>query len=362
MQHVGTCVKIMWLVAREYAHYCWSGDYAQYVDNILLGLKSKVVLFTKIYQCLTNKEELLNNQVLYDGMKRYTSFATYTEDEINTECLDTIESTYGIIIDRRVIHSGMIALVYKGVMDGRDIIVKIKRKGIVAKLIYSCEFIKAVYRVWPIANNIYLILQPFVENIDDIIEQCDFGNEIRNLEIAKRDLGPLTFIHVPTPFNRDEHRQADTDFILMEYLAGDEMPVLTEENKLIYFERFIELILYTHLNNIIYHADLHPGNLLYMSNGSFGLIDYGMAIHPSPVLQKISYSLITLLYTTADSVNLDETLADVSFVEEFKELVIPPLDIETLERAGLVDKVETILRNISYPLFKQFMIKKRMIN
>ena len=111
--------------------YLWYGKTPIFYQQTLQLLRDNNILFTKIFQSLATTANLSLSPDQQAELMRFTNNVSYTEQEINYKCLTHIEQTYNVQIDRRVINSGMIALVFKGVdSSGNKIIIKLKRNGI----------------------------------------------------------------------------------------------------------------------------------------------------------------------------------------------------------------------------------------
>jgi len=330
------CTKILWL-------YLWHGKTVVFYKRALQLIRNENILFTKIFQSLANSHNVNFSPELQLQFQQYAANTSYIESEINYESLDEIESNYNVQIDRRVINSGMIALVFKGVdASGEQIIVKLKRKNITAHLQQGCDSITTLYQyaAYLFPNNIYVrVMKPFITNINDIIEQSDFIKEIANMKQAKEEFKPLTFIQIPTVYNKT---MSETEYIIMEFIDGTHiLPIATsEEERLVRMEQFGTFTSYSFLYNTIQHTDLHSGNILFTPNG-LGIIDYGMAIHVNDETHEILLSIAAIIR--------DQTpLHEIDIIDTFKEFFSPPIN-----KAELTDiqAVEDIIISIAQPLF-----------
>lgn len=327
--------------------YLWFGKGPVFYSRALQLLRNNNILFTKIFQSLANSNPVRLNPDLRTQLQKYTANTSYTEDEINYETLDKIERTHGVQIDRHVINSGMIALVFKGTdSSGNPVIVKLRRNSIVEQLRIGCTSVATLYkwasRLKP--KNIYIrILRPFIRNIGDIIEQCNFSKEIRNLRQAKEDFAPLDFIQIPTVYNTDD--TDDTDYILMEYIDGvHTLPAsTTEEERARYMEKYATFASYMFLFNAIQHTDLHNGNILFTPTG-LGIIDYGMAIQPSDEIHEIILNICNIIRG-------NQQLHEIDFIDTFKELFDPPL-VKSEMPPEIRRKVEDICISIAQPMIE----------
>jgi len=330
--------------------YLWYGKATPFYTKALQKLRDTNILFTKIFQSLANTKSLELDPHLRPHLQKYTTNTSYTENEINYETLHQIEREYGVQIDRNVINSGMIALVFKGTdSSGNPIIVKLKRNNIVAILRNGCASVLAFYKIvsYFYPRNIYVrILRPFIENIDDIIEQCDFNKEIANLRQAKADFADLEFVQIPTVYNKGS---TEIEYILMECIDGTHLlpPTTTEQQRINYMEQFCIFHIYALLSNAIQHTDLHSGNIMFTKTG-IAIIDYGMAIQADDNMHEVILSICEIIRD-------DPPLHEIDFIDTFQYVFDPPLSRATIP-PELVRKVEDNIISIVYPMLSQIDI------
>ena len=339
LSHVYTWCK---LSVQVLLLYMLLGKTADFYEHVLYLLRTENILFTKIFQSLANSSHEQIPSELRGQLQRYNANASYTEDDINYEALDAIETEHDIQIDRTVINSGMIALVFKGTdAAGTPVIVKLKRRGITKSLHNGCRSIKEFYLLvayW-YPQNIYVrLLRPFIRNIDDIIDQCNFSREIANLKTAKEDFAPLSFIQIPAVYNRPAR---ETEYILMEYIDGVHVlpPDTSEEVRLKYMEQYFVGSFFSLIANTIHNTDLHSGNILFTEAG-FGLIDYGMAI-------QLDDEWHDAVLTLAELVRDKRPVHEIDFIETFKHIFEPPLVKAEIPN---VRAVEELCKNIVQPM------------
>ena len=242
----------------------------------------------------------------------------------------------------------MIALVFKGYdTSGTPIIIKLKRKDITQHLQKGCDSISLFYSyaAWYAPKNIYVrILKPFITNISDIVEQCNFAQEIANMKKAKEEYEPLTFIQIPAVYNKTP---TETEYIVMEFIEGIHVlpPNTSEDIRLDYMEKFGTFTTYGFLYNAIQHTDLHSGNILFTPTG-LGVIDFGMAIQVSDEIHEIILSV-------AEIIKDQPPFHDIDFIEKFKDLFSPPLIKAEIKNP---QKVEDIIISIAQPLIESIEI------
>jgi tRNA A-37 threonylcarbamoyl transferase component Bud32 len=341
VSHVYTWAKLLSYIS---GLYLWYGRTPIFYKKTLQLLRNENILFTKIFQSLANSSNFHASPELKHQFQLYAANTSYSDSEIDYECLDKIEQDYTLQLDRRVINSGMIALVFKGYdASGTPIIIKLKRKNITQHLQKGCDSIALFYNyaAWYAPQNIYVrILKPFITNISDIVEQCNFTQEIANMKRAKEDYEPLTFIQIPTVYNKSP---AETEYIVMECIEGTHVlpPNTSEEVRLDYMEKFGTFTTYGFLYNAIQHTDLHSGNILFTPTG-LGVIDFGMTI-------QVSDEIHDILLAVGEIIKNQPPLHEIDFIDTFKELFAPPLIKADIKNP---QKVEDIIISIAQPLIE----------
>jgi len=267
-------LTIFFILMYEFLCYLLFRNKILLYKNLIKRLTKLNIIFIKIIQWITvdNGDIELNNIV-----KNITNNVEYSNEDIDHPLITDIEnySNNELVIDRIPINSGTIALVYKGKLNNKDVIIKMKRKNIKQKLNDVVHFL----------NNIVYIIEhiPFINienysikdilkyNMHNFVKQSDFHLEATNIQIFYNNYINESNIIIPKVYIKYTNRFDDV--IVMEYLDGKH---LTEINnnyydyilKILYF---LNTSLYNH--NII-HSDIHPGNILFMDD-KIGIIDFG---------------------------------------------------------------------------------------
>jgi predicted unusual protein kinase regulating ubiquinone biosynthesis (AarF/ABC1/UbiB family) len=233
------------------------------------------VLFVKLFQAVSSKR--------FD-FRKYTNKASFTKQEIDFELLQEIIQTYNIELTQlEPINSGMIAIVFKGTMNDKQIIIKMRRNNVKARLERGYDQLIWLYdwiSYWFEKNKIVKSLASIVKMRAFMLEQCDFKQEIYAMKTYKRELLEIEHmpksenIIVPEVYNIGE----ESRFIVMEFLEGVDGFSVQEKDKeeyayLLYTNALIMLCITS-----IYHTDLHPGNIIFMKDYKLGIIDFGMWI------------------------------------------------------------------------------------
>ena len=342
--------RIAWAYVRN------RGACVPFYREALSLLRAENILFTKIFQSLANSTALPLPPELRTELLTFTANCPYTEEEIDREVIRQVEERHHVTFGDRPtpLQSGMIALIFRGAdEDNEPVILKLKRKNIHARLSASCDAIRLLYtsaaRIFP--NHIIIrILEPFMENLHDILDQCDFAREIRNLQQAAEDYDGLQCVRIPevlgpgadSASSQHSHSSKHSpEYILMECLAGSHSlpPDISPTERLRYFEYFCTFVCHGFIYNTIQHTDLHAGNILFLPDG-LGIIDYGMAFQPTDTVHDMMLSVMMIVFE-------EQPYYEIDFIETFSEIVSPPLRREELQD---VQAVEDLCIAIATPL------------
>ena len=134
------------------------------------------------------------------------------------------------------------------------------------------------------AKAVGYISAPAVQELErGILEETDYLNEARNINLFRAGLKPLPYAKVPRV-----HPRLSTDKVLtMSFMEGLHLseflatkPSQTVRNRV--GTRLIELFCHQVHGIRARHADPHPGNYLFSKNGDINLLDFGCVKHLSP--------------------------------------------------------------------------------
>lgn len=248
------------------------------------------------------------------------------------ESLVSLEKEYRIKIlnDYVPINSGMISLVFKGIMmkdnalySGENlVIIKIKRNNIDNILQDGIQ--KMLFCIWllsfiPVINK-YNISNIIHDNIHLISKQTDFAKEVENMKIMKNNCKNLKYIKIPQVFDNKF-----SNIILMEYIQGDTLQAVDPVDYNEYSKQVIKFVLVTMLMNGLCHGDLHVGNILFIKDVTDKKYKYKIGILDFGIIYEIDKMKDTFYYIFAN-------MCSVSPEEMSKKLLT----------SGLIEPVEYI--------------------
>ena len=286
----------------------------------------------KLFQALSS-----NNFVSKDTLKIFKSFtnsAKFYENEVDYLLLDKVVEQYNIKLhDCKPINAGMISVVFKGSIDDKDVVIKMKRIDIYNRLQRGYKEFGFLYKIvfyclWLFGKHALLdTIASFVDSEDYILTQCEFKDEIYAMRTMKQEIeehrGNITNMDrlvVPHVYNEPN----ETEYIVMEFLDGVSSFDVKQEDKKEYLE--IACVFTTFpLISTIQHTDLHPGNMIFMNvNGvlKVGVIDFGMFVINTPTIQSALFNLSELYIKKRD--------LSFNYARHFSVVYEPVLDWEQL--------------------------------
>jgi ubiquinone biosynthesis protein len=252
--------------------------------------------FIKIGQQLSMRLDLLpyiytrELEKLLDDVKAFPSADAIKIIERTTgRSLDQIFAAF----DPQPIGSASVACVYQAVLNtGERVAVKVRRPGIGPRLASDMRAFGWLLAVIEMIHFTPGFTKNFVEELKTMLmEELDFVREARFTDLYRRHVRKvkqLRFVTAPKVFF--EH--SNDEVLITEFVSGiwvkDVLTALETENQEVLakleemnFDRVIvarriQLIArFNNFENIFFHADLHPANILIRPGNNIVLIDFG---------------------------------------------------------------------------------------
>ena len=283
--HIGFVTSSVFIGIREYFIYLFTGDQLQLVKNLAESLVSKNIFYVKILQSIAADSKLLCSEAI-DYLSSYTDNVAYTPDEIDHEAINILKER-GIQIPDIPQHSGLVSLVYKGMLNknqhngkGIHVAIKVRRVGIVKKLAFALDEMQSLmdFLDWLPSLKVLRLKEMFEENRISLMEQTDYSIETSNLITLLALNKNVPYIVVPF-VHSDLAENLQERVIVMDWLNGRELLDLREEEKDNYSLVLAKFGIKCLLFDGVYHGDFHKGNIVFMGNGEdpvIGVIDLGV--------------------------------------------------------------------------------------
>ncbi len=259
------------------------------VVRVRLTLTELGTTFIKLGQVLSTRRDLVGHD-LADELRRLQTGVPADPFEATRA---TVERELGRPVaelfahfDETPLASASIAQVHRATLhDGRQVVVKVQHpdieRRIAADLSILAELAKLAEAYLPDARA-YRPVAVVGEFKRSIGRELDFGREVRHLQLFRNAFAADRTVRFPEPYPGFSTARVLT----MEYLAGvpftdpgavraagGDLDALTVRGA----NLFLEMI----FREGVFHADPHPGNVLFLPGvggpgGAIGLIDFGM--------------------------------------------------------------------------------------
>ena len=277
-----------------------------FILKLLQGLSTNSVLLTK-----------KQNEILL----QYTDNVPYSQDDIESDFIkyiDILSDNKIKIKDNTPIQSGAIALVYKGIYENKEIVIKVQRKNMRHKIeeainhMYMIAKIVNYFSLFP-ALNLNLLIH---ENKEIMLNQTDFITEVENMNRMKKNCQNIDYLKIPTVY--PEFTRDNNNVIVMEFIEGRKIQELADEEKDDYAFLLAKFGIFSFLYNRFYHSDLHAGNILFLKNGEqiqLGILDFGIMGELTKKEQSIFYEFVNSIGKKKNDLKKSANIIMSSFIE-----------------------------------------------
>lgn len=319
--------KTLGYVSWQSLCYAFGRERIECIRNIANYLAGINIIYSKVFQSLSAGANILSIEEM-KYLSQFNDTAPFNKDDVfdikkivdnlNKKCDDSNLEIKCITPQR----AGMVALVYYGTVDGKDVVVKVKRRNIEEKLADALDKMRTIVNIsskLPWLNRLYLPTI-FEENRDDMVKQLDFSNEVNNLKLYNRSFRHMDFVKIPYVY--EEFTKGDDRVIVMERLYGTRLhDIKSDSEKAAYGPLVARFSMKSILYDRRYHADLHAGNIFFMGtpeDRKIGIIDFGIVGSVTKEAQDSFYNFFKCILVDNDNIEGSNVL--LSRLVEPKEL------------------------------------------
>jgi predicted unusual protein kinase regulating ubiquinone biosynthesis (AarF/ABC1/UbiB family) len=228
--------------------------------------------------------------------------------------------------------------------NGQKVVVKLKRPGILDIMKEDTDTIRDIVHFLErvgidTGNSSGYVLE---ESIEYLLGEADYQQEIDNAVEFRKSMRDVEWVKVPKVYKK----YSNDEMIVMEYVPSTKLTEITDKkvNKKKICEALINSYVIQTMDNGLFHADPHPGNLGFSSRGKLVFYDFGLLVRLSEELRGGFKKLFGYIITrdTAGIVTvlielgvIVPTTSDVSDIEMFFETILGYL--ETLDGSGIMN-------------------------
>jgi predicted unusual protein kinase regulating ubiquinone biosynthesis (AarF/ABC1/UbiB family) len=318
--------------------------------------------FIKLGQLLSTRPDILPPEYINEFSKLQDRVPPADWSEARTvveEELGPVDEAF-VDFDTEAISGASLGQVYTAKIDGQPVAVKIRRPGVESLVEADLRVIR-----WSLP-----ILMRFVdearsfslETLADefaktIREEMDYEREARMLTEIKGNFADDDSIRIPAVI--DSHSTGRV--LTMEYVPGTKINDVSElESKQLDRSQLAETLQRAYMKMIIedgvYHADPHPGNLAVKDDGTLIFYDFGMSGYVDPFVQD----RIIDFYAAVASQDIDAILdtlvemgtlspeADRQVMSDVMELAIADARGEQIEQY----RVQQIIQQVEDTIYE----------
>ncbi len=164
--------------------------------------------------------------------------------------------------------------------SGDKVAVKIQRRGVDALTRRDLRVLGTLVRfvafVAPRVARSFNIRDGFSEFRRYTLQELDFAVEAQTMLAFRRNFAGWKDVRIPEPFLAYVTQRVLT----MERVSGHRVDVIVEslssERRKTLGHRLIEIEMKMFISDGLFHADLHPGNIVFQDDGTIVLLDFGM--------------------------------------------------------------------------------------
>jgi ubiquinone biosynthesis protein len=261
--------------------------------------------------------------------------------------------------ETRPLASASLSQVYKATLaNGDQVVVKIRRPGVVQKIKGDLNLIKRIARQAELripSLRMYNITRILDEIIRTVSREVDYFNELKNIKRMQSNFRRSKSIYIPRVY--EEYSRSN--IIVIEYIDGikvsniDELKESGCDLKLLARRGSRSIFRQVFIHGF-FHGDPHPGNIFIMDDNVVSFIDFGMMGRFSEKSRDLIGRLL-IAFATIDADEFVEVLEDMGSLDnraqvhelksEIEEIFIDYFhaDMKQIDLSELMTRSLTIL-------------------
>ncbi len=281
--------------------------------------------FIKLGQFLSLRPDLIPHEYcvelekLQDEVKPFSS--TRAKQIIRESIAKPLHEVFKHI-DKKPLAAASIGQVYRAILsNGEEVAIKVMRPGIKEKMrIDILILFHLAHIISKHINEEVIDLQEIVEEFRKYTEEeLNYLGEMQNLQTVHDNFKTIPNVIIPKP-----HKELCSERVLtMQYLEGVPlnkiMSKLSKNKRNHLAKQLTHIVLKQIFIDGFFHADMHPGNILVMTNNKIGILDFGIiGVINDDVKEELTILLISLINKDLDGII--NAMAKLHFFPNNKEI------------------------------------------
>jgi len=242
--------------------------------------------------------------------------------------------------------------------DGTPVVVKVRRPGILPRIEADLRVLEHLARIlemeWSDARS--YSPQRIVEQLRrSLRRECDLVKEARNIDSFARNFKDDPTVEIPTVYWPYCHEVVNVQGFLAG-VPGNDLAAIAAAgfDRPLLASRGAEIVLKMILLDGYFHADPHPGNVIYLPGNRIGMVDFGMVGHLTrsrreqiiqflhALIGKDEMGMLEVLELWAGDADVDEE----RMASDLTELVMSydNLSLKYIHFGALLSDVTSIMR------------------
>ena len=350
--------------AGQVLHWGEAGDIAHLEpqQRVRLAFEELGPTFVKLGQMLSTREDLLPPAWTTELAALHSQVTPVPVDELLPQVEQVLgRSPFEVFgeLEREPFAAASIAQVHRARLpNGAAVILKIRRPGIEAKIDADLRILThlahLVEQEMPETRR-YLPVQVVSQLRRSLERELDLSVEARNTERFARNFADDPDILVPHVYGQWTSRVMNVQEQILG-IRGNDLAAIDGAglDRKALAARGADAVLKMILVDGFFHADPHPGNVLYLPGNRIALIDFGMVGRLSPVRRNQVVELLAGLARHDESAMLevlldwrgDDAVDEAQLAADLSEFAFDYADVplKDLKIGRLLHRVSAILR------------------
>ena len=331
--------------------------------QVRLAMEELGPTFVKLGQILAGRADLFGPEWIAEFEKLHSHVPAVPLETLRPQLREDLGDEPEVVFarfDTEPLAAASIAQVHRAQLhDGTEVIVKIRRPGIADTIAAD---LRLLARLAVVAEEQLPWLKPYrpqqlvKELAKSLQRELDLASECRNAERIAKNMVTMPWIVVPqVHWAHTRERVNVQDFI--GGVPGHHLEQLAQDgyDRRLLAQRGAQAVLKMIVEDGLYHADPHPGNVFYLPGNRIAFIDFGMVGRLSARRREELLALLlglvernpqavadVLLDWTGDGshADIDALEAEIeAFVDQYYGVPLAQLSL-----GGMLNDVTTILR------------------